>query len=70
MVAPAAAGRRGLGLPRAARLRRRADFLRCYQSGSRRPGGLAVLHWALRGEGPARVGVTVGPGFVAVGGRF
>ena len=43
------------------RLRRRADFLRCYERGRRRHGPLATLYWVERGEearGP-RLGITV-----------
>lgn len=43
------------------RLRRRADFLRCYQQGRRRHGRLVVLHVLARGEEASqpRLGITV-----------
>jgi ribonuclease P protein component len=47
-------------LPRAARLLRRADFTRCYQSGSRRSGASVVLHWVPGGGAGPRLGITVG----------
>ena len=60
MTALAASPAASCRLPRAARLRRRADFTRCYQLGNRRSGALVVLHWAPgSGEGP-RLGTTVG----------
>jgi ribonuclease P protein component len=46
------------GLAREQRLRRRADFLRCYRQGRRRHGELALLYFAPNdGRGP-RLGVT------------
>ena len=43
------------------RLRKRADFQRCYERGRRRHGPLATLFYLqrLQGEGPARLGITV-----------
>jgi len=43
------------------RLRKRADFQRCYERGRRRHGPLATLFYLERpeGEGPARLGITV-----------
>ncbi len=48
----------GERLPRAERLRRRADYLRCYRLGRRRHGSLATLY-AHPGEGSGpRLGIT------------
>jgi len=43
------------------RLRKRADFLRCYEQGRRRHGPLATLYIVERGEGAVhpRLGITV-----------
>jgi ribonuclease P protein component len=43
---------------RSERLRRRADYLRCYREGRRLHGALATLHAAPNREGHARLGVT------------
>jgi ribonuclease P protein component len=43
---------------RAERLRRRADYLRCYREGRRLHGALATLHAAPNREGHPRLGVT------------
>ena len=40
------------------RLRRRADFLRCYRTGRRRTGSLSILYFAPNTEGRPRLGVT------------
>ncbi len=51
----------GESLPREERLRRRADFRRCYRRGRRRQGSLVALY-AVPGEAPEshpRLGVTV-----------
>jgi ribonuclease P protein component len=40
------------------RLRRRADFLRCYRTGRRRSGSLSLLYFASNETGRARLGVT------------
>ena len=50
------------------RLRRRADYLRCYRTGRRRHGALAILYFAPNQLGHPRVGITasrkVGPAVV------
>ncbi len=47
------------------RLRRRADYLRCYRTGRRRHGSLAMLYFVPNEIGHARLGITasrkVGP---------
>ena len=48
----------GEGLAPDQRLRRRADYLRCYRQGRRRHGALAVLHVAPNGERQPRLGIT------------
>ena len=40
------------------KVRRRADYLRCYRTGRRRHGGLAVLYFAPNQAGHARLGIT------------
>jgi ribonuclease P protein component len=40
------------------RLRRRADFLRCYRRGKKRRGTLATLHFHRNPHGEARLGIT------------
>ena len=40
------------------RLRRHADYGRCYRTGRRRHGRLAVLHAAANRQGHARLGIT------------
>jgi ribonuclease P protein component len=40
------------------RLRRRADFLRCYRQGRRRQGALAILYSAPNQLGHPRLGIT------------
>lgn len=58
-VAPApprvAAGER---LTSAERLRRRTDYLRCYRTGRRRHGTLAILYFAPNQLGHPRLGIT------------
>ncbi|NJL27648.1 MAG: ribonuclease P protein component [Thermoanaerobaculia bacterium] len=49
----------GEGFGRHHRLRRRKDFLRCYQRGRKRHGSLASLHVHLNGEQGPRLGMTV-----------
>ncbi|HWM91400.1 MAG TPA: ribonuclease P protein component [Thermoanaerobaculia bacterium] len=50
------------------RLRRRADYLRCYRTGRRRHGVLAILYFAPNQLGHPRLGITasrkVGPAVV------
>jgi ribonuclease P protein component len=50
------------------RLRRRADYLRCYRTGRRRHGALAILYFVPNQLGHPRVGITasrkVGPAVV------
>ena len=48
----------GEGLCRRQRLRRRADFLRCYRRGRKRHGSLASLHFHLSEGQDVRLGVT------------
>lgn len=40
------------------RLRRRADYLRCYRTGRRRQGALAILYFAPNELGHPRLGIT------------
>ncbi len=42
----------------AERLRRRADYLRCYRTGRRRHGTLATLHFVPNQVGNPRIGLT------------
>ena len=50
------------------RLRRRADYLRCYRTGRRRHGALAILYFVPNELGHPRIGITasrkVGPAVV------
>lgn len=50
------------------RLRRRADYLRCYRTGRRRHGALAILYFVPNELGHPRLGITasrkVGPAVV------
>src|SRR5215470_10229689 len=56
---PAGAGRgAGERLLPAGRLRRRADFLRCYREGRRRQGRSLALYFIPNGLGEPRIGVT------------
>lgn len=61
-ASPAAAGPRpgGTGerlLPQE-KVRRRADYLRCYRTGRRRHGSLAILHFVPNQVGHPRLGIT------------
>ena len=51
---------RGTGerLPPEERLRRRADYLRCYRTGRRRHGALAILYFVPNQVGHPRLGIT------------
>ena len=49
---------RSEGLSRAQRMRRRADFLRCYRRGLRKHGSLAALHYHPNDQDQARLGIT------------
>lgn len=40
------------------RLRRRADFLRCYRAGRRRQGALALVYYVRNLAGHPRIGIT------------
>ena len=57
---PAAApkGAAGERLTPAERLRRRTDYLRCYRTGRRRHGTLAILYFAPNQLGHPRLGIT------------
>lgn len=57
--APPGGSRRGEGLPREGRLRRRAEFLRCYREGRRRGGRFATLFYVPNTLARPRLGVTV-----------
>ncbi len=48
----------GEGLGRCERVRRRADYLRCYQRGRRKEGSFAVLYSAANGLAHPRIGIT------------
>lgn len=58
----------GERLSRHHRLRRRADFLRCYRRGGKRRGSLATLHFHANEQRAPRLGITasrkVGKAFV------
>lgn len=60
--------RGGQRLLPAERLRRRADYLRCYRTGRRRHGSLAILYFVPNQLGHPRIGITasrkVGPSVV------
>jgi ribonuclease P protein component len=45
-------------LPSRERLRRRTDYLRCYRTGRRRHGALAILYFAPNRLGHPRLGIT------------
>lgn len=49
---------KGEGLGREQRLRRRADYLRCYRQGRKRHGSLASLHFHPNEIREARLGIT------------
>ena len=53
-VSPAA----GEGLRDREKVRRRADYLRCYRTGRRRHGNFAILYHAANDLGHARLGIT------------
>jgi len=52
---PGTAGER---LPSQERLRRRTDYLRCYRTGRRRHGSLAILYFVPNQLGHPRIGIT------------
>ena len=52
------AGARDERLRPAERLRRRADYLRCYRTGRRRHGSLAILYFIPNELGHPRIGIT------------
>jgi ribonuclease P protein component len=52
------AGATGERLTPAERLRRRTDYLRCYRTGRRRHGSLAILYFAPNQLGHPRIGIT------------
>jgi len=52
---PGAAGER---LPSEERLRRRTDYLRCYRTGRRRHGSLALVYFVPNQLGHPRIGIT------------
>ena len=52
---PGAAGQR---LTSEERLRRRTDYLRCYRTGRRRHGSLAIVHFVPNQLGHPRIGIT------------
>ncbi len=54
-AAPAASGER---LFPEERLRRRADYLRCYRTGRRRHGEIAILYFVANELGHPRLGIT------------
>lgn len=49
---------RAEGLTRDQRMRRRADFLRCYRQGLRKHGSLAALHYHPNDQQQTRLGIT------------
>jgi ribonuclease P protein component len=49
---------RGQRLLSAEMVRQRADYLRCYRTGRRRHGGLAILYFAPNQLGHPRIGIT------------
>jgi len=55
---PAAAPASGERLLPEERLRRRADYLRCYRTGKRRHGEVAILYFAPNDLGHPRLGIT------------
>jgi ribonuclease P protein component len=48
----------GERLPSRERLRRRTDYLRCYRTGRRRQGSLAIIYFAPNQLGHPRIGIT------------
>jgi len=55
---PVPASGRGERLLSEERLRRRADYLRCYRTGRRRHGALALVYFAPNQLGHPRLGIT------------
>ena len=53
-----AAPPKGERLTSAERLRRRTDYLRCYRTGRRRQGSLAIIYFAPNQLGHPRIGIT------------
>lgn len=51
-------GAAGERLPPEQRLRRRTDYLRCYRTGRRRHGSLAIVYFTPNPFGYARIGIT------------
>jgi len=51
-------GLAGERLPGEARLRRRTDYLRCYRTGRRRHGSLAIVYFVPNQLGHPRIGIT------------
>jgi ribonuclease P protein component len=51
-------GAAGERLPPEQRLRRRTDYLRCYRTGRRRHGSLAILYFIPNPLGHPRIGIT------------
>jgi ribonuclease P protein component len=51
-------GAAGERLPPEQRLRRRTDYLRCYRTGRRRHGPLAIVYFAPNPLGHPRIGIT------------
>jgi len=58
MAEPAAPGTTGERLLPQERLRQRADYLRCYRTGRRRHGALALVYFAPNQLGHPRLGIT------------
>jgi ribonuclease P protein component len=58
MAEPTAPGTAGERLLPQERLRRRADYLRCYRTGRRRHGALAIVYSAPNQLGHPRLGIT------------
>lgn len=52
------AGTAGERLPPEERLRRRTDYLRCYRTGRRRHGSLALVYFVPNPLGHPRIGIT------------
>jgi ribonuclease P protein component len=61
MPAPQTSRKTGESLPPEEKLRRRAEYQRCYEQGRRCHGPLATIYFATRGAGAShpRVGITV-----------
>ena len=57
---PSGSPARGAGerLPSRERLQRRTDYLRCYRTGRRRQGSLAIIYFAPNQLGHPRIGIT------------